>query len=108
MRLAVADQALAGRGERRGEEHPGEHGGEDHEGIGRGAFGGQPGHLAEDHGHDDHRQERLDDGPGDADDGLLVADGDVAPGEDVEQLAVAPEVGPVLAVGPAGLEDQLR
>lgn len=29
--------------------------------------------------------------PGEADDGLLVAPGDVAPGEDVEQLAVAPE-----------------
>jgi hypothetical protein len=40
-----------------------------------------------------HLGERLDDGPGGAQSRLLVAHLDVAPGEEVEQLAVAPEVG---------------
>src|SRR5262249_39520919 len=35
----------------------------------------------------------------------LVADRDVAPGEDGEQLTVLPEVAPVVALGAAGLDD---
>ena len=45
-----------------------------------------------------------DDRPGDADHRLLVADRDVAPGEDGEQLAIGPEVAPVMPLGPAGLQ----
>src|SRR5262249_54968903 len=46
--------------------------------------------------------ERLEDGPGGAEDGLLVADLDVAPGEEVEQFAVAPQLAEV-DEPPAGL-----
>ena len=40
---------------------------------------------------DDHGQERLQDGPDDPEHGLFVADEDIAPGEEVEQLAVRPQ-----------------
>jgi hypothetical protein len=65
-------------------------------------FGEPAKHNREDH----HCQERADDGPSDADDGLLVADSHIAPGEDREQLAIGPEVAPVMPLGPAGSEDQ--
>ena len=45
--------------------------------------------------------------PDNADDGLLVSDEDVAPGEKVEQLAIAPEITPVVAFGAAGLDDEV-
>ena len=45
--------------------------------------------------------------PGDADHRLLVAHRHVAPGQDLEQLAIAPEVAPVIALLAAGLDDQL-
>ena len=51
-----------------------------------------PQRLVEDDREDDHREERLQHGPGDAQHRLLVADEDVAPGEEVEQLAVLPEL----------------
>ena len=41
---------------------------------------------------DDHREERLDDGPGRADYRLLVAHLDVAPREEVQQFAVVPDL----------------
>jgi hypothetical protein len=37
---------------------------------------------------------------------LFVADEDVAPREKVEELAIAPEVAPVLALGLAGADDE--
>ena len=58
-------------------------------------FDGKFGELAEDEREDDHRQERLEDRPGDADRRLLVADLDVAPDERAEQLAVVPELADV-------------
>src|SRR5207245_2396637 len=61
--------------------------------------------LAEHDHHDGDGHERTDHRPGDADRRLLVPDGDVPPGEEVEQLAVPPEVAPVLPLGPAGLDD---
>jgi len=42
-------------------------------------------------GSDQHGEQRLHDYPGDADGGLLVADFDVAPDEEKEQLAILPE-----------------
>src|SRR5207249_3802550 len=47
--------------------------------------------LAEEDGEDDHRHDRLDDGPGRAQHGLLVADLNVAPYEEAQQFPVAPE-----------------
>ena len=70
------------------------------------AFAGQFGHLAKDEGKDQHGEQGLQEGPGDADDRLLVADGDIAPGEHPEQFAIAPEVTPVVPLGAAGFEDE--
>ena len=47
---------------------------------------------AEDEREDDHREEGLQDRPGDADRRLLVADRDVAPDEPAQQLAVLPQL----------------
>ena len=41
-------------------------------------------------------------GPGHADHRLLIAHGDIAPSEDREQLAIMPEIGPVVALGAPG------
>src|SRR5207237_9364045 len=46
----------------------------------------------EEEGHHDHQEQRLEDGPGDPERRLLVADEDVPPGEEEEELAVAPEL----------------
>lgn len=48
------------------------------------------------------------DGPGHADDGLLVTHRNIAPGEDQEQLAVTPQIAPVVLLGAAGFEDKQR
>jgi hypothetical protein len=48
---------------------------------------------AEEQAKHDHGEEGLDDGPGSAQDGLLVADGNVAPGQEKEQIAILPEIG---------------
>ncbi len=45
-------------------------------------------------------------GPCDADERLLVADGEISPREKVEQLSIAPEVLPVVPSGPTRLQDQ--
>ena len=60
--------------------------------------------LPEDQREDDHRQERLQDRPGNADEGLLVAHLDVPPDEAAERLAVcrALEIEAWPARGPAG------
>ena len=47
--------------------------------------------LAEEDREDDHRHQRLDDRPGGAEHRLLVADLDVAPDEEIQQLAVRPD-----------------
>ena len=46
--------------------------------------------IDEEDGEDDHHHGRLQHGPGDAESGLLVADLDVAPGEEEQELAVRP------------------
>ena len=47
-----------------------------------------------------------DGGPGNADDGLHVADKDVAPSEEAEQFAVTPQVAPVILPGASGFNDE--
>ena len=66
----------------------------------------QLGELSENDGEDDHRQERADDCPRDPDDSLLISNSDVAPREDGEQLAIVPEVGPIVALGLSGFKDE--
>src|SRR3546814_13449277 len=53
----------------------------------------------------DHDQQRLQQCPGQSDEGLLVADRDIPPRQDKEQLAVAPEVAPVLLLCAARFDD---
>src|SRR3954454_25337577 len=62
--------------------------------------------MTENDRKDHHRQKRADHGPGGADHGLLVAYRDVAPGKDREQLAIGPDVAPVVTLGPARFEDE--
>ena len=78
----------------------------DHQRIGRIAVAGQPGDAPEDDGEHNHRQEWSNDGPQDADDGLLVSDRHVAPGQHVKKFPVAPQVAPIVALGAAGFDDE--
>lgn len=43
-----------------------------------------------------------------ADDGLYLADGEVAPGEHLKEFTVTPQVTPVVALGVAGFEDEFH
>ena len=105
--IGVADEAVRGIGQRGGKEAPGQHAGKDHQRVGRRAVRRQLGQLAEDDGEHHHRQERPDQRPGGPDHRLLVAHRDVAPSQDLKQLAVSPQVTPIVALGPARLDDQL-
>src|SRR6266513_1920478 len=73
-----------------GEIGPGDESGEVEDGIGE-AVGGELGEAAEKESEDEHVENGLQDDPEDADGGLLVADLDVAPDEEVKQLAVGPD-----------------
>ena len=86
----LGDEAVAGLGEGVGKQLPGEQPDQHEQGIGL-AVGGQVAEFAEEDGEDGHGGERLNDGPGDAEGGLFVAELDVAEGQEVEQFAVAPE-----------------
>jgi hypothetical protein len=71
-------------------------------------IGQPPRHLqvsdaVKDHGEHQHGPERPEDGPGDADDGLLVAHQAVPPGQNVEELAIAPQAAPIILLGAARL-----
>jgi len=103
-KVCIADQAHAALAQGVGKELPGKHGGI-HEYRVRHPFGGKLRELAEDDGEDDHGEQRADNAPGNADDCLLVADKHITPGEKVKQLAVPPEVGPVVALGASGFDD---
>ena len=48
--------------------------------------------FPEDDGENDHRHQRLDDGPRRPEYGLFVADLDVTPGKEEEQIAVVPDL----------------
>ena len=59
---------------------------------------GEAGQFPEHQGQDDHRQERSNDGPGKARDGLFVADDEIAPAQVVKQMPRLPQVLPVPAL----------
>jgi len=72
-------------------------------------IGGQLGDPPEDDGEDDHRQKRPDEGPENADGGLLVPDGDVAPRQKPQQLTRLPDLGEVeLRESAAGFDDGVQ
>ena len=104
--VGVANQAVAGLAHGGGKKLPRQVRRHDEQGIRNGARRGQLGNLAEHDGEHNRREQRPDDGPRHADDGLLVADGDIAPREDDEQLAVAPEVAPVVFLRATGFKNQ--
>lgn len=102
--VGVADDAGAGGFEGRGEELPGEEAAEDDDGVG-GTLAGELGEASEDDGEDeggDHGAQRA---PQNAEYGLLVAYGEVAPGEDEDEFAVLPKVAPILTESGAGFYD---
>src|SRR5438874_2273659 len=74
------------------EELPREQGAIDEDGIWK-TVGRYLSQLPEEDAEDDHRKQRLDDGPGRSEDRLLVADLDVAPDQEVHELPVLPQVG---------------
>ncbi len=55
---------------------------------------------------DNHSKKGPDDLPEYPDNGLFVAYGDIPPGQDQKKLPVAPEIGPVVFLRPAGLDDE--
>ena len=77
--ISIANEAVRGFAEDRRKQEPRQHAGKHHNRIGHGAGTRQFGDPAECHGEDHHRQKRPDHRPSDADDGLLVAHGDIAP-----------------------------
>lgn len=103
--VGVGDQAVGGFGKGGGEKGPGEHPGEDKEGIGGCTVGGQLGHFTEDDREDDHGEKGPNHCPGNADDGLLVANRNIPPGQDLEELPVTPEIAPVVFLGAARFDD---
>ena len=102
--IGIADEAVRGIGQCGGKEAPGQHAGKHHQRIGRRAVRRQLGQLAENDGEHHHGQERPDERPGSPDHRLLVAHGDVAPGQDLKKLAVLPQVAPIVALSAAGFD----
>src|SRR5229473_1442253 len=86
----VVDDDVGGQLERVGEIGPGDESGEVEDGIGE-AVGGELGEAAEKESEDEHVENGLQDDPEDADGGLLVADLDIAPDEEVKEFAVSPD-----------------
>src|SRR5882724_13286804 len=86
----VFDDDVGGHLEGVGEVGPGNERGEIENGIGE-AVGGELGETAEEKSEDEHVEKRLENDPEDADGGLFVADLDVAPDEEIEELAVSPD-----------------
>jgi hypothetical protein len=103
--VGIADEAVGGLGQGGGEEGPRQHAGKDHQGVRRSAFGGEFRDFPKDDGEDHHGEEGADHGPKNADDGLFVADRDIPPSKDGEELPVVPEVSPVIFFGAAIFED---
>jgi len=76
--------------------------------IGGGTVGRELGQFAENDGEYDHRQERTDQAPCDADCRLLVAYQDIAPGEKEEEFAIPPQVPPILLPRSTGPNDYFQ
>jgi hypothetical protein len=103
--VGVVDQTSRSFREGGGKKGPRQHAGEDHQGVRRRALSGEFGNPAEDDGKNDHRQEWTDQRPSDANDGLFVTDGDIAPSEDGEQLPIMPKIAPIVFFGMAGFKN---
>src|SRR5207245_2672410 len=88
----VADVAIQSveRGKPEADATSGEEGGEVEDGVGQ-AVGGELGEAAEEKSEDEHVEDGLENDPEDADGGLFVAYLDVAPDEEIEELAVGPD-----------------
>ena len=89
--VPVGDQAVARGVERPGEELPGQQSTVGKNRI-RKAVGRNPRQATEEDAKDDHGEKGLQNGPSCTQHRLLVANLDVAPGEEVEQFAVFPQV----------------
>lgn len=105
--VGVADEAIAGLAKGVGEELPRQHSGIDHDSIRGRAFGRKFGDIAEHECKDDHSEQWAEYTPQYTDYGLLIPNFDVAPAKYVEQVAVTPEVGPVVFLCPAGFDDKV-
>lgn len=92
--LRLIHEAVAGLEQRIGEVGPGDESGEAEDAVGD-AVRIDLGEVAEDDGEDDHREERLDDSPADADGTLSVEDLDAPPGEKPEHVAILVELAEV-------------
>ena len=94
------DDALAGAADRVGEERPGQQPGEHEQRVGQATrrHACQP---PEEQAEDDHRHQGLQNGPGGAEDRLLVPDLHVPPRQEEEQLASLPQLSEVDGL-PAG------
>jgi hypothetical protein len=102
----VADEGLGGLRQAGGEVCPDDGPGHVEEER-RDAVGGQSGDPAEDHGEDNGGQQRLQQVPERAEDGLLVLRDEVAPDEQAHQVAVCPELAQVQVVpGALRLDDE--
>ncbi len=97
--IGAADQAVGGVGQAIGEKGPGDQGGVAEDRVGH-AVGGHLGQAAEEDAEDDHGEKGLQDSPAGAQHGLLVADLDITPGQEVGQVAVLPEIAQV-ELGPS-------
>ena len=86
----VVDDDVGGHLERVGEIGPGDESGEVEDGIGK-AVGGELGKAAEKESEDEHVENGLENDPEDTNGGLLIADFDVAPDEEIEEFAVGPD-----------------
>ena len=89
--VAAGDHRAAGNAQRSGEELPGQHGGIGEDRV-RHAIGGHLGKIAKEDGENHHGHERFEDRPQDAEHRLLVTHFQIAPGEEIDQLAVDPQV----------------
>ena len=85
----VFDDDVGGGLERVGKVGPGDERGEVEDGVGQ-AVGGELGEAAEEKSEDEHVEDGLENDPEDADGGLFVAYLDVAPDEEIEELAISP------------------
>ncbi len=87
----VGDEGVGGAGETVGEVTPQDIAGHVEQELGQ-SVGGQLGDVAEDDGEDNGGEQRLDQEPEGAEDGLLVARDEVTPHEEGDQVAVAPDI----------------
>ena len=100
----VREEAEAREAESGGEVLHRQHAGDDEAGVG-GVARREVRELAEDDHVDERGERRHENRPGDSEERLLVADGDVAPDERPEELAVMPELADVEAREPARRPD---